>query len=1175
MQMMRQLSSADTVARLLSVHDHGQAAGGSMPCVPGASCSSGQGSSSWAGGRGVSGRSDGGSNIIPSSLDRRGGSDADNQRITGQWPWDRQEYAFHHNHRQDEGLEAEAATAVAANNRSRHAAADSIIAASWSREPPGSSPPGAHAVWGLEYAGLGVAGVLGRSSTAAGQGLGPANDNNAGYTYGPGGGTNGGQQHQQHPFQRLSREFIGDHGVLQGKALHVPFAASASGANEAFAARSSSIPVGGQTRRRSLGSSPSGRLSLSLRHSSTQGALQQGFVASPGQGFGQGSECMSMGSVEVFQGLGGSITASHLLDDATTEAEFYSIAGESSNADELSSFEVEEDRETLDGLPGFAADWEEPEVVDLLPIDGFNKMGCAASKRWRLLCLTAALGRNPGGQESAATDRISQQQAASQVLTLKLALSADLTERAAAQVLSSGHTSASSVNGSASHQRGSKQLVLQGLQVPSVSVSLGALLWDPARGLPAAASSGLYQPASLSQSPGTSSAVQNHEQPQHLGLLAVREVQLVAVDAWPGPGASHGINHNSSNHGSALKVTVSSISCWMSTVRLTLLQNLAHVLQQQQHALSAASIAAGRLRHGPKPGCTTVSGNSVPGSGRGSMTTACGSSNGVELGAASAQAAAVSCSVSIQKLALLCNTDEPDSWLLQAGSRGAACSQAGAACAAITTCSTPLLEAVLSPIQVAVHMATAAGNAGSSNGTVRAASSSTSGSKKSFCVELRGRCQADVYNVDKLGWEPLLDPWNFKLLVNCSPAAAAGCGRPFNISTSLVSNNLLEVTAAPSTIIVAQQLQNVTDAAAAWHSDPALLQQLLYCLAQPGSTTSGAGCWLINNTGTPLTFLVADAATGPAAAARTLFCGNPRLQDIAVPGKAAATSATAAVTAARGVRGRAVHGVPVPLEVLDTAAAGYAGRFVEQSQVSDPFRYFSPGTCGTASHAAPAGAGLLLDATGQLISSGVKRSQLLYVQAAGQTDVAGPIALQQLGCTMYTMRGAGMAASARAAGDPPTAISRRHDKLPHQQQLVVEVSRHRYGGRLVTLHSAVEVLNSSGIALQLGCLSPLGFSNEPLVLGVLNPGQSMWLPLQALQSATPSLCLRPAGLPCSYSWCKPLDVLSLIQAATSSIRQVAGCGVFSWGTWRLSLCLAEFVALSQQELYHHCSRRCQ
>lgn len=159
---------------------------------------------------------------------------------------------------------------------------------------------------------------------------------------------------------------------------------------------------------------------------------------------------------------------------------------------------------------------------------------------------------------------------------------------------------------------------------------------------------------------------------------------------------------------------------------------------------------------------------------------------------------------------------------------------------------------------------------------------------------------------------------------------------------------------------------------------------------------------------------------------------------------------------------------------------------------------------------------------------------------------------------------------------------------------MVEVSRHRYGGRLVSVHSNIQLVNSSGLALQLGYLSPMGLSAQPLLLATLAPGETVWLPLQVggvapqglhahlmmvmvafkgkgsreqqllhadhsfgtckdccltrcsccifccchsmplrrvmqvLQATTPSLCLRPAELPCTYNWCRPMDVHALL-----------------------------------------------
>jgi len=66
----------------------------------------------------------------------------------------------------------------------------------------------------------------------------------------------------------------------------------------------------------------------------------------------------------------------------------------------------------------------------------------------------------------------------------------------------------------------------------------------------------------------------------------------------------------------------------------------------------------------------------------------------------------------------------------------------------------------------------------------------------------------------------------------------------------------------------------------------------------------------------------------------------------------------------------------------------------------------------------------------------------------------------------------------------------------HPSSLVVEVSRHRYGGRLVSVHTNVQLVNSSGLTLQLGYLSPVGLSAQPVEQAELAPGDSMWLPLQ-------------------------------------------------------------------------------
>jgi hypothetical protein len=48
----------------------------------------------------------------------------------------------------------------------------------------------------------------------------------------------------------------------------------------------------------------------------------------------------------------------------------------------------------------------------------------------------------------------------------------------------------------------------------------------------------------------------------------------------------------------------------------------------------------------------------------------------------------------------------------------------------------------------------------------------------------------------------------------------------------------------------------------------------------------------------------------------------------------------------------------------------------------------------------------------------------------------------------------------------------------------------------VSVHSNIQLVNSSGLALQLGYWSPLGVSVQPLPLATLVPGDAVWLPLQ-------------------------------------------------------------------------------
>ena len=59
---------------------------------------------------------------------------------------------------------------------------------------------------------------------------------------------------------------------------------------------------------------------------------------------------------------------------------------------------------------------------------------------------------------------------------------------------------------------------------------------------------------------------------------------------------------------------------------------------------------------------------------------------------------------------------------------------------------------------------------------------------------------------------------------------------------------------------------------------------------------------------------------------------------------------------------------------------------------------------------------------------------------------------------------------------------------------MTQVLPHSYGGRLVLVHSAVELVNDSGLDLAVGALSPLW--GEPQGVEVIPKGKAAWLPLQ-------------------------------------------------------------------------------
>jgi hypothetical protein len=146
-----------------------------------------------------------------------------------------------------------------------------------------------------------------------------------------------------------------------------------------------------------------------------------------------------------------------------------------------------------------------------------------------------------------------------------------------------------------------------------------------------------------------------------------------------------------------------------------------------------------------------------------------------------------SITVSVQTVAVLVSTDEPEPWLLQqqqqhlsprrSGSsfsspeRGAAAGPSTssvqspvqqqqpfrlsppAGYAPFSTCSTPLMEVALTPLRVRLQLLKPCGARQGAAG------------QAVVQVEVDARVRAGVYSVDKLGWEPVLDPWALKVSV--------------------------------------------------------------------------------------------------------------------------------------------------------------------------------------------------------------------------------------------------------------------------------------------------------------------------------------------------------------------------------------------------------------------------
>jgi hypothetical protein len=89
--------------------------------------------------------------------------------------------------------------------------------------------------------------------------------------------------------------------------------------------------------------------------------------------------------------------------------------------------------------------------------------------------------------------------------------------------------------------------------------------------------------------------------------------------------------------------------------------------------------------------------------------------------------------------------------------------------------------------------------------------------------------------------------------VRLTPSGPSGSGMPGKRATaSISSNEVMELTVAPSCIIASKQLQALVVASKAWQGEQALLQHLAAPAAGCSLSAAGASCWLVTETGAPL-----------------------------------------------------------------------------------------------------------------------------------------------------------------------------------------------------------------------------------------------------------------------------------------------------------------------------------
>ncbi|PSC70464.1 Methionine gamma-lyase isoform A [Micractinium conductrix] len=364
---------------------------------------------------------------------------------------------------------------------------------------------------------------------------------------------------------------------------------------------------------------------------------------------------------------------------------------------------------------------------------------------------------------------------------------------------------------------------------------------------------------------------------------------------------------------------------------------------------------------------------------------------------------------------------------------------------------------------------------------------------------VKAELQVAVFSAIKMGWEPLVEPWQCRLAFAAPTTAPPAVRQRLAVSAT----QGLELTVTQAALEAAALAGGALQAAADVAADPSLLEARLE--AAGSNAAYSAAYWLRNQTGSTLELWLAganDTAPGDGSTSAGIGDSGSSGSSGSSPSRGTpfASAGTSAAGSARGTP-RLVAGPPelvvrpgarVVLPVVAPSSTAQQGLHVG---LPCPLH----GVAGQAAHPphdlrqssgrlglAPAGV-----ATPSAHSSAgglhgheappPRTRPLLYFRLAEQADVSGPLHLD---------RGAFQGCS------PCPGV-------------LCDMSEARHGGYTLALHSGVQLRNTTQLALDIGVQTPIGLVMEPQTLGTLRPGGTMWLP--ALRAHTGLLCLRPSS----------------------------------------------------------------